>query len=107
MSISILNNISSLVAENAVSNTQTNLQTTLQQLATGLQINSGADDPAGLSIAEGLGANISALNQSSQNASDGVGLLQTADGALSQVNTILNQAITIATEVSPPTSPAL
>lgn len=100
MSISILNNISSLVAENAVSNTQTNLQTTLQQLATGLQINSGADDPAGLSIAEGLGANISALNQSSQNASDGVGLLQPADGALSQVNTILNQAITIATEAS-------
>jgi flagellin len=100
MSISILNNISSLVAENAVSNTQTNLQTTLQQLATGLQINSGADYPAGLSIAEGLGANISALNQSSQNASDGVGLLQTADGALSQVNTILNQAITIATEAS-------
>jgi len=98
MSISILNNISSLVAENAVSNTQTSLQNTLQQLSTGLKINSGADDPAGLSIAAGLGANISALNQSSQNASDGVGLLQTADGALSQVNTILNQAVTIATE---------
>src|SRR5580658_1267892 len=46
----------------------------------------------------GLGASISALTQSSQNASDGIGLLQTADGALSQVNTILNQAVTIATE---------
>jgi flagellin len=98
MSITILNNISSLVAENAVSNTQTNLQNTLQQLSTGLKINSGADDPAGLSIADGLGANISALTQSSQNASNGVGLLQTADGALSQVTTILNQAVTIATE---------
>ncbi len=100
MSISLLNNISSLVAENAVSNTQSSLQTTLQQLATGLRINSGADDPAGLSISEGLGANIAALSQSSQNASNGVGLLQTADGALSQVNTILNQAVTIATEAS-------
>lgn len=100
MSITVLNNISSLVAENAVSATQANLQSTLQELSTGLRINSGADDPAGLSIAEGLGANISALTQSSQNATDGIGLLQTADGALSQVTTILNQAVTIATEAA-------
>jgi len=100
MSISVLNNISSLVAENAVSNTQANLQTTLQQLSTGLKINSGADDPAGLSIADGLGANIAALTQSSQNASNGISLLQTADGALSQVTSVLNQAVTIATEAS-------
>ncbi len=100
MSIQVLNNISSLVAENAVSNTQASLQTTLQQLSTGLKINSGADDPAGLSIANGLGANIAALTQSSQNASNGIGLLQIADGALSQVTTILNQAVTIATEAS-------
>jgi flagellin len=100
MSISVLNNVSSLIAENAVSNTQASLQKTLQQLSTGLKINSGADDPAGLSIAADLGASISALTQSSQNASDGIGLLQTADGALSQVNTILNQAVTIATEAS-------
>jgi flagellin len=100
MSITILNNVSSLVAENAVSSTQASLQKTLQQLSTGLKINSGADDPAGLSIANGLGANIAALTQSSQNASNGIGLLQTADGALSQVTTILNQAVTIATEAS-------
>src|SRR5580658_1455104 len=95
MSISVLNNISSLIAENAVSNTQASLQSTLQQLSTGLRINSGAEDPAGLSIADGLGANISALTQSSQNASNGIGLLQTADGALSQVVTVLNQAVPI------------
>lgn len=100
MSISILNNISSLIAENAVSNTQSSLQSTLQQLSTGLRINSGAEDPAGLSIADGLGANIAALNQSTQNVSNGIGLLQTADGALSQVVTVLNQAVTIATEAS-------
>lgn len=98
--ISVLNNVSSLVAENALSTTQTNLQNSLTQLSTGLKLNSGADDPAAISIADGLGANISALTQSSQNASDGVGLLQTADGALSQVNTLLNQAVTIATEAS-------
>src|ERR1700678_230085 len=96
--ISVLNNVSSLVAENALSATENSLQNTLTQLSTGLRINSGADDPAGLSIADGLGANISALTQSSQNATNGIGLLQTADGALSQVTDILNQAVTIATE---------
>jgi flagellin len=98
--ISILNSISNLTAENALSSTQANLQNTLTELSTGLRINSGSDDPAGLSIADGLGANISALNQSSQNASDGVGLLQTADGALSQVTTLLDTAVTLATEAS-------
>jgi len=98
--LSILNSVSSLTAETALSSTQTNLQKTLTELSTGLKINSGSDDAAGLSIANGLQANISALNQSSQNASDGVGLLQTADGALSQVTTLLNRAVTLATEAS-------
>jgi flagellin len=98
--ISVLNNVSSLVAENALSSTQASLQNTLTQLSTGMRINSGSDDPAGLSIANGLGANISALTQSSQNASNGVGLLQTADGALSQVTSLLNQAVSIATEAA-------
>jgi flagellin len=100
MSISVLNNISSLRGEDAVSNTQTSLQATLNQLSTGLKINSGSDDAAGLAIAVGLGANIAALTQSSQNASNGIGLLQTADGALSQVTTQLNRAVTLATEAS-------
>jgi flagellin len=100
MALTVLNNISSLTAENALSNTQMNLQKTLTQLSTGLKINSGSDDPAGLSIANGLQANIAALTQSQQNASNGVGLLQTADGALSQVTTLLNRAVTLATEGS-------
>jgi len=98
MALTVLNNISSLTAENALSNTQMNLQKTLTQLSTGLKINSGSDDAAGLSIASGLNANIAALTQSQQNASNGVGLLQTADGALSQVTTLLNRAVTLATE---------
>jgi flagellin len=82
--LSILNNISSLQAENALNTTQANLNNTLQQLSTGQRINSGADDPAGLAIANGLQANVTALTQSVQNASDGVGMLQVADGALSR-----------------------
>jgi flagellin len=98
--LSIINSVSSLQAENALANTTNALNKNLQQLSTGLRINSGADDAAGLSIANGLSANIAALTQSSNNASDGVGMLQTADGALSQVTTLLNRAITLATEAS-------
>ncbi len=98
--LTILNSISSLNAENALSSTQSNLQKSLTQLSTGLRINSGSDDAAGLSIANGLQANIAALTQSSNNASDGIGTLQTADGALSQVTSLLNRAVTLATEAS-------
>ena len=100
MALTVLNNISSMTAENALSNTQANLQKTLTQLSTGLKINSGSDDSAGLSIATGMQANIAALTQSQQNASNGIGLMQTADGALSQVTTLLNRAVTLATEAS-------
>jgi len=96
--LSILNNISSLEAENSLNTTQMSLSATLQALSTGQRINSGADDPAGLAIADGLQANITALTQSVQNASDGVGMLQVADGALSQISTLLGQAVTVATE---------
>lgn len=100
MAITILNNLSAMSAENSLSATQANLQNTLTQLSTGLRINSGADDAAGLSIANGMQANIAALTQSAQNATNGVGMLQTADGALSQVTTLLNRAVTLATEAA-------
>ena len=68
MAISILNNIASLTAQNQLNITQTNLQKTLFQLSSGSRINSGADDAAGLAIANGLQANVTALTQSAQNA---------------------------------------
>lgn len=100
MPIGILNNIASLSAENQLSITNTSLQNTLYQLSSGSRINSGADDAAGLAIANGLQANITALTQSARNANDGVGMLQVADGALAQVTTLLNRAVTLATESS-------
>jgi flagellin len=100
MALSVLNNIPSLVAENQLSNTQNSLQNTLYQLSSGSRLNSGADDAAGLAIANGLEANVTALTQSVANANDGVGSLQVADGALGQVTTLLNRAVTLATEAS-------
>lgn len=98
MSMGVLNNIAATYAANNLSNTQTSLQNVLTQLSSGSRINSGADDAAGLSLADGLQANQSALTQSASNVNLGVGLLQTADGALSQVNNLLNRAVTLATE---------
>jgi flagellin len=100
MSLSILNNISSLAAQNQLSMTGTSLQKTLLQLSSGSRINSGADDAAGLAIADGLHANVTALTQSAKNATDGLGMLQVADGSLAQVTSLLNRAVTIATESS-------
>jgi|SRR5271168_90910 len=98
MAISLLNNIAALEAQNQLQATQTKLQNTLFQLSSGSRINSGADDAAGLAIANGLQANITALTQSSANANSGVGSLQVADGALAQITTLLNRAVTLATE---------
>lgn len=100
MSLSILNNIPAMQAQNQLTQTNASLQKTLFRLASGSKLNSGADDAAGLSIANGLSANVAALTQSAANASIGVGELQTADGALSQVTTLLNRAVTLATEAS-------
>jgi flagellin len=100
MSFSVLNNVSSLAAQNELSATQASLQKSLFQLSSGSRINSGADDAAGLAIADGLHANLTALTQSARNASDGVGSLQVADGALAQVTALLNRAVTLATEAS-------
>ena len=100
MALSVLNNIASLAAQNQLSITQSNLQKSLFQLSSGSRINTGADDAAGLAIADGLHANITALTQSARNANDGVGELQVADGSLAQVTTLLNRAVTLATEAA-------
>jgi flagellin len=100
MSLGVLNNLNAIYAGNNLNNTNNNLSKTLQQLSSGSRINSGADDAAGLSLVDGLQANQTALTQSVTNATEGVGLLQVADGALSQVTSLLNRAVTLATEAS-------
>jgi len=100
MSLGVLNNLSAVYAENNLNSTNNSLSKTLQQLSSGSRINSGADDAAGLSLVDGLQANQTALTQSETNATEGVGLLQVADGALSQVTSLLNRAVTLATEAS-------
>jgi flagellin len=100
MALGVLNNLSAIYAENNLDHTNSSLQTVLQQLSSGSKINSGADDAAGLSLINGLQANSTALNQSTTNATEGVGLLNVADGALSQVTNLLDRAVTLATEAA-------
>jgi flagellin len=100
MSLSVLNNIPALQADNQLNITTSAANASLQELSTGSRINSGSDDAAGLAISNGLNANVAALNQSSLNSTNAVGTLQTADGALSEVTSLLNRAVTLATEGS-------
>jgi flagellin len=100
MSLGVLNNLSAVYAANNLNQTQMNLQNTLTQLSSGSRINSGADDAAGLSLANGLTAASTALSQSAINATSGVDFLQVADGAMSQITNLLNRAVTLATEAS-------
>ena len=76
----------------ALEGTTRTLSKTYQRLSSGLRINSAADDAAGLSISTRMQSQIEGLNQSARNANDGVSLLQTAEGALSEMGNMLQRA---------------
>jgi flagellin len=99
-SFSILNNISGINAQNALNINNTGLSRTLLRMSSGKRINSGADDAAGLQIADTLRANVYALDQAVRNANDGIGVAQIADGALSEMSNLLTRAVTLAEEAS-------
>jgi flagellin len=82
-------NVASLVAQQALAQNQKTLNTTLQRLSTGLRINSGEDDPAGLIASEGLKSEIAGINQAIDNSSRAGNVISTAEGALSEVGSLL------------------
>ncbi|RKO21563.1 flagellin [Pseudarthrobacter phenanthrenivorans] len=91
MGMQINTNISALNAHRNLSNTQNDLSKSLEKLSSGLRINRAADDAAGLSISEGLRSQINGLNVAARNAQDGISVIQTAEGALSEVHSILQR----------------
>ena len=103
-SFSIVNNISAINAQNRLVVTDTNLRNTLTRLSSGLRINSSGDDAAGLAIADGLRADVRALNQAARNANDGISMLQTADSALNEISLLLTRAVTLAEQAASGTS---
>jgi len=89
MSISIQSNVASLVAQRHVGGTQSSLNQSLSRLSSGFRINSATDDAAGLGVSEVLKSQIRTLAQASRNASDGLSVIQTAEGAMGEVSSAL------------------
>src|ERR671912_1303858 len=82
-------NVASLTAQRGLSRTQKQLNSTLQRLSSGLRINRGADDPAGLIASEGLRSEISGITQAIDNSQRASNVISTAEGALGEVAAML------------------
>ena len=93
-------NMNALTIEDTLSNTNAAVSSSLQKLSSGLSINSAQDDPAGYAIANSFKASVASMQVASQNANQANSMLQTADGAYSQINNILVQMKSLATEAA-------
>jgi len=98
MSLVLNTNINSLVAQGSLSTSGSQLATALQQLSSGLRINTPGDDAAGYAIVQGMTSQIGGLNQAAQNAADGVSLAQTGAGALQEITNDLQTMRNLAVE---------
>lgn len=93
-------NVSSLTAQNRLTRTNNDLQTALTRLSTGLRINSGKDDPAGLIASESLRSDITSINKALSNTQRANQIIGTADSALGQVSSLLNDIRGLVTEAA-------
>ncbi|HTW82758.1 MAG TPA: flagellin [Candidatus Sulfotelmatobacter sp.] len=98
--LSIANNLLANEASLNLNKTQADLSTTVQRLSSGLRINSAADDPSGLAIAESLQSQVNGFDQGAQNVQDATNAAQIADGALGTTTDILQRIRTLAVEGS-------
>ena len=84
-------NVSAMLSNNALSASDDLLAQSLQRLSSGLKINRAKDNPAGLAMAKRMNAQIESLKTANQNASDGVSIIETADGAMSEISEMLQR----------------
>lgn len=91
MGMTINTNIAANNSYRNLTNTQNDLSKSLEKLSSGLRINRAADDAAGLAISEGLKSQTSGLTVASRNAQDGISVIQTAEGSLTEVHSILQR----------------
>ena len=84
-------NVSAMLSNNALANNDSLLAQSLERLSSGLKINHGKDNPAGLAMAKRMNAQIEGLSVANQNSSDGVSIIETADGALTEVTEMLQR----------------
>lgn len=100
MSLRINTNVDALTAYNNLNKTQQSQSTSNERLSSGLRINKAADDAAGLAISQGLTKQINGLGQAIRNAQDGINMVQTADGALTETHSILQRMNTLAVQAA-------
>ena len=100
----INHNISALNAWRSITNTQYSMGKTLERLSSGLRINRAGDDAAGLAISEKMRGQIRGLNMAVKNAQDAISLIQTAEGALTEVHSILQRMRELAVQASSDTN---
>ena len=93
-------NVSSMIAQNNLTKSNSQLQTSLTRLSTGLRINSGKDDPAGLISSEMLRRDITSVGKAIKNTERAGQFIATADSALSQVSSLLNDVRGLVTEAA-------
>ncbi|MET3452335.1 flagellin [Curtobacterium pusillum] len=91
MGMSINTNLSALNTYRNLNATQNDLSKSLEKLSSGLRINRAADDAAGLSISEGLKSQVGGLTVAARNAQDGISVVQTAEGGLTETHSILQR----------------
>ncbi len=89
MGLRINTNVSSLNTQRHLQNTSSKFAKSMEKLSSGLRINRAGDDAAGLAISEGLKSDIRALDQAARNSADGISMVQTAEGSLDEVSSIL------------------
>lgn len=97
-------NIAALNSARNLSNTQMQLGKSLEKLSSGYRINRAADDAAGLAISEGLRSEIRGSSQAQRNAQDGISFLQTAEGGLTEVHSMLQRMRELAVQAANGTS---
>ena len=100
MGLRVNTNVLSLTSQKNLANVSERLQGNFSRLSSGLRIASAADDAAGLGISERMRAQVRSLGQAGRNAADGVGLVQTAEGALAEVNNNLTRMRELATQAA-------
>ncbi len=96
----INNNISAVITNQQLLRTEENLAASMERLSSGFKINHSKDDPSGMAISNKMKAQIDGLSQASQNASDGSSVLETADGALNEVHSMLQRMRELAVQAA-------
>ena len=103
--MSVINtNVSATLTQNAITKNERAMSNAMEQLATGKRINSASDDAAGLAIASRMTAQIEGLGQAARNANDAISLIQTADGALTEVTSMLQRMRQLAVQAASDTN---